>query len=53
MAVHLNPNQIEEMFKKYKESGDIDDYGRNLEGQFDTIKLVKYRKKKIKFLLEK
>ena len=45
MAVHLNPNQIEEMFEKYKESGDIEDYGKNLEGQFGKVKDIKYKNK--------
>ena len=41
MAVNLNPDQIEEMFEKYKESGDIQDYGKNLDGPFGKIKDVK------------
>ena len=45
MAVNLSPDQIEEMFEKYKESGVIQDYGKNLDGPFGKIKDVKYRNK--------
>ena len=45
MAVHLNPDQITEIFEKYKKSGDIQDYGRDLNGPFGKIKEVRYRNK--------
>ena len=44
MAVHLNPGQIGEMFKKYIESGDIQEYGRNL-CYFGEVKDIKYKDK--------
>ena len=43
MNVVLIPDQINEIFEKYKKSGDIQDYGRDLDGQLGKIKEVKYR----------
>jgi len=43
MTVVLNHDQITEIFEKYKKSGDIQDYGRDLDGQLGKIKEVKYR----------